>query len=165
MRLLRRCTDLEAWRRSGGEAPLHFVPTMGALHPGHQSLIARAARPILERDIERYLVGRVKALGGEVRKVMWIGRAGAPDRLVMLPPRGALKLGSRDHDGNTTRDEWVENAKDRTVFVELKNPDTIRTFPANARERAQHREHERMRKMGQRVEVIGTYDAVDALLA
>lgn len=38
-----------------------------------------------ERDIENYLVKRVKALGGEVRKVQWIGRRGAPDRLVMLP--------------------------------------------------------------------------------
>lgn len=38
-----------------------------------------------ERDIEAYLVKRVKALGGEVRKVQWIGRRGAPDRLVMLP--------------------------------------------------------------------------------
>jgi hypothetical protein len=38
-----------------------------------------------ERDIERHLVERVKALGGEVRKVQWIGRRGAPDRLVMLP--------------------------------------------------------------------------------
>lgn len=37
-----------------------------------------------ERDIEKYLVQRVKALGGEVRKVQWIGRRGAPDRLVML---------------------------------------------------------------------------------
>jgi len=37
-----------------------------------------------ERDIENYLVGRVKALGGEVRKLRWIGRNGAPDRFVML---------------------------------------------------------------------------------
>jgi hypothetical protein len=38
-----------------------------------------------EREIEKYLVRRVKALGGEVRKVGWIGRNGAPDRVVMLP--------------------------------------------------------------------------------
>lgn len=37
-----------------------------------------------ERDIEEYLLKRVKAMGGEVRKVKWIGRRGAPDRLVML---------------------------------------------------------------------------------
>lgn len=40
-----------------------------------------------ERDIERYLIARVKALGGEVRKVKWIGRRSAPDRLVLLPGR------------------------------------------------------------------------------
>lgn len=38
-----------------------------------------------EADIERYLVKRVKALGGEVRKVRWVGRRGAPDRFLMLP--------------------------------------------------------------------------------
>ena len=38
-----------------------------------------------ERDVENYLVERVKALGGEVRKVRWIGRNHAPDRRVMLP--------------------------------------------------------------------------------
>lgn len=30
---------------------------------------------------------RVRAAGGEVRKVKWIGRRGAPDRLVLLPGR------------------------------------------------------------------------------
>lgn len=40
-----------------------------------------------ESEIEAYLVKRVKAMGGEVRKVQWIGRRGAPDRLVMLPGR------------------------------------------------------------------------------
>jgi hypothetical protein len=38
-----------------------------------------------ERDIEDYLVNRVQAMGGEVRKVQWIGRSGAPDRVVMRP--------------------------------------------------------------------------------
>ena len=38
-----------------------------------------------ESDIEKYLCDEVKALGGEVRKVRWVGRNGAPDRLVMLP--------------------------------------------------------------------------------
>ena len=38
-----------------------------------------------EAKIEKYLCDRVKMLGGEVRKVKWIGRRGAPDRLVMLP--------------------------------------------------------------------------------
>ena len=38
-----------------------------------------------ERDIENYLVKTVKAGGGEVRKVKWIGRRGAPDRVVFLP--------------------------------------------------------------------------------
>lgn len=98
-----------------------------------------------EAQIEKHLVQRVKALGGEVRKVKWIGRTGAPDRLVMLPEKF---------------DRWQT-----AMWVELKNPDTIRTFPADARERAQAREHKRMRRMGQRVEVIGTIEQVERLLA
>lgn len=93
-----------------------------------------------ESDIEAHLVARVKELGGEVRKVQWVGRQGAPDRLVMLPRRHSA------------------------IWVELKNPDTVKTFPANHHERKQHREHERMRKMGQRVVVIGTIEQVEELL-
>lgn len=40
---------------------------------------------MLESVVEDYLTDRVKAHGGEVRKVRWIGRRGAPDRRVMLP--------------------------------------------------------------------------------
>jgi hypothetical protein len=43
-----------------------------------------------EAKVEAHLVARVKALGGEVRKVSWIGRRGAPDRLVLLPGRHVL---------------------------------------------------------------------------
>lgn len=42
-----------------------------------------------ESEIEAYLVRQVKAAGGEVRKCTWVGRRGAPDRLVLLPGRAA----------------------------------------------------------------------------
>lgn len=41
-----------------------------------------------ESTVEGHLVKRVKAVGGEVRKLRWIGRGGAPDRVVMLPGLG-----------------------------------------------------------------------------
>lgn len=100
-----------------------------------------------EPQIEAYLAKRVKELGGEVRKVQWVGRRSAPDRLVMLPYGSA----------------WAHRGG-KTIWVEVKNPETIKHFPADARERAQHREHERMRKLGQRVEVVGTFEQVDAVL-
>lgn len=92
-----------------------------------------------ESVIEGHLVERVKHLGGEVRKLKWVGRNSAPDRLVMLPAKPPL-------------------------FVELKRPGGLATFPCNARERAQLREHERMRKMGQRVVVVDSIEGVEELL-
>ena len=95
-----------------------------------------------ESDIEDYLVKRVKAMGGEVRKVQWIGRIGAPDRLVMLPFKESLYSGRLK----------------TTIWVELKAP--------GAKPRpSQLREHERMRAMGQRVEVIDSLEGVEELLS
>jgi hypothetical protein len=94
-----------------------------------------------ESQIEKYLVKRVHELGGEVRKIRFIGRNGAPDRLVMLPPR--LPEGG----------DWT----DPTIWVELK-------APGKEPEPHQLREHERMRRMGQRVEVIDSIEGVEALL-
>jgi hypothetical protein len=63
-----------------------------------------------ESKIEKALVRRVREARGEVRKVQWVGRRGAPDRLVMLPgrnpvlvelkaPKGRLsKLQEREHE-------------------------------------------------------------------
>ena len=98
---------------------------------------------VRERDIEAHLVKRVKALGGEVRKVQWIGRRGAPDRLVMTPSAPIGNGGTKFA---------------RTTWVELKAPGV-------APETYQLREHARMRKMGQRVVVIDSIEGVEELLS
>lgn len=119
-----------------------------------------------ERDIEKHLVARVKALGGEVRKVQWIGRRGAPDRLVML---GLDKAAARLADAIGMLREDPDRQVDETelllellgmvaVWPELKAPGV-------KPEAYQLREHERMRKMGQRVVVIDSIEAVEELLA
>jgi hypothetical protein len=87
---------------------------------------------VRESAIEKHLVDRVKAAGGEVRKVQFIGRRGAPDRFVMMPRRFGF---------------WVE----------LKAPGKVA-------EPHQVREHERMIKMGQRVEVVDSIARVDELM-
>jgi hypothetical protein len=98
---------------------------------------------VRESEIEKHLVKRVKELGGEVRKVSWIGRRGAPDRLVMLPEvRG--------------RFDW-ENIRAQTIWVELK-------ATGKKAEPHQLREHARMRAMGQSVVVIDSIDGVEELL-
>lgn len=39
----------------------------------------------LEEVVEEYFCRSVEEAGGEVRKVSWLGRRGAPDRLALLP--------------------------------------------------------------------------------
>lgn len=95
-----------------------------------------------EAVIERHLVKLVKQMGGEVRKVQWIGRRGAPDRLVMLPV-SALRDG-----------RW---SNVRTIWVELKAADGVLS-------KAQEREHKRMRDMGQCVVVLWSKEDVEELL-
>jgi len=101
------------------------------------------ARRSHERDIERYLVKRAKALGGEVRKVTWQGRRFAPDRIVMLPRALHNSFGML-----TTC----------TLWVELKAPGEKPTS-------GQIREHARMRALGQRVEVVDSFARVDEVLS
>lgn len=97
-----------------------------------------------ESTIEKYLIKQVKAHGGEVRKVQWIGRNGAPDRLVMLP------------------DFWWHCAHGQAgrpgpIFVELKATGEKPTA-------AQLREHKRMGDCHVRVVVIDSIEGVDELL-
>lgn len=101
-------------------------------------------KELRESDIETYLVDKVKAMGGEVRKVQWIGRKGAPDRLVMLPAQA-------------TNAGFLRRPA-RTIWVELKAPGKLA-------DHHQSREHNRMRAMGQRVEVADSFKRVDEVLS
>jgi len=116
------------------------------------------ARPLRESDIEKYLVKRVKELGGECRKIQFIGRPGAPDRLVMLPPKFTRAMVSKVFD--VPEDQMVPESYTlgRTIWIELK-------APGKKAEPHQLREHARMRKMGQRVVVIDSLEDVDEVLS
>ena len=68
-----------------------------------------------ESDIEDHLVKRVKTLGGEVRKVRWIGRNGAPDRLVMLPWRTTIWVELKAPDQKAKPHQVREHVRMRTM--------------------------------------------------
>ena len=73
-----------------------------------------------ERDIENYLVKRVKALGGEVRKVNWVNRRGAPDRLVMLPDKAfwvEVKAPSAEAEPHQLREHTRMREMGQVVFL------------------------------------------------
>lgn len=86
-----------------------------------------------ERDIKDQLLALVAS--GFARKVKWENRPGAPDWVVCLPGY-------------------------REVWLELKRPGLAAKFPANAHERIQHREHEKMRAAGMAVFVCDSEEGL-----
>lgn len=112
---------------------------------------------MLETDIEGYLVQRVEAIGGMARKFVSPGHDKVPDRLILLP------IGRRN-GGDPDTDSIGYIVGQCVVFVETKKPGELATFPKNAHERGQLREHERLRALGFRVEVIDTKEGVDAFV-
>lgn len=89
-----------------------------------------------EGKIEAYLRRRVLETGGRIRKLSWIGRRGAPDRLIWWRgPWGPL-----------------------LAFVELKAPGKKAT-PQQARE------HDRLRADGFTVLVVDSLEGAEAFIA
>lgn len=107
-----------------------------------------------ESQIEKALVRRVKLLGGEVRKVSWVNRHGAPDRLLLLPPEIIENLPGY-------REQYMRPVDNRVAWqhplVELKRP-------GKEAEDHQAREHVRLRAAGFVVLVIDSLEAVDRWL-
>ena len=101
-----------------------------------------------EITIEMTVCGKAELAGYMVRKCQWIGRRGAPDRLVLLPLRvfDWGDMGERPYP-----------RQPEAIWVELK-------APGKKPEPHQEREHQRLRAMGQRVEVIDSIEGVERLL-
>ena len=88
-----------------------------------------------EQRVEDYLIKRVEETGGFTRKIQWIGRRGAPDRLCGWPP-SRYRIGCFG-------------------MIEMKRPLTPKA------EAHQKREHERLRSIGIRVDVLTSFEDVD----
>lgn len=72
-----------------------------------------------ERDIERALVKRVKAKGGEIRKLMWIGRRAAPDRLVKMPGQQVVFVELKAPGGKLSKLQELEHRRLRAIGLRV----------------------------------------------
>lgn len=95
---------------------------------------------IKENKIEQYLIDRVKEMGGETRKVKWIGRRFAPDRLAMFtdywPVYPELK---RPKGGRLSTGQIREHERMRACGLDVRVANTKATVDymlANLRRRA-----------------------------
>ena len=95
-----------------------------------------------ETVVEKHLRKKATAAGALVRKMVWPGHRGAPDRLVIWPD-AVLGLISSGADGGP-----------RIDLVELKRP-------GGTLEDHQAREHEKLRSMGCTVLTLDSIEAVD----
>lgn len=76
-----------------------------------------------ESRVESALVRGVKAAGGEVRKVSWVGRRHAPDRIVLWPMLGIdwieLKApGKKARAGQAREHRRLERALQRVYVLD-----------------------------------------------
>jgi hypothetical protein len=75
---------------------------------------------VRERDIERQLVKRVKALGGETQKLAFIGRRGAPDRLVKMPGKPLMFIELKAPGGRLSRLQDLEHRRLRAIGLDVR---------------------------------------------
>jgi hypothetical protein len=86
-----------------------------------------------ESVIEQYLHDRVRALGGDYRRVSWIGRNGANDDLILLPGRHVLvecKKPGKSATSAQAREHDRLRAAGFEVHVVSTRPDIDALFPA-----------------------------------
>jgi hypothetical protein len=73
-----------------------------------------------ESKIEKMLVKRATAMGGLVRKLAWVGRRGAPDRLVKLPDRPPMFVELKAPGGKLSKLQELEHRRMRDVGLDVR---------------------------------------------
>lgn len=80
---------------------------------------------MLERDVMRHLSKQARAHGGEVRKLRWIGRAHAPDLVLLLPAHHYLiegkRPGAKPRDGQAREHVRLMKAGFRVLVLDSKD--------------------------------------------
>lgn len=99
-----------------------------------------------EGKVEDYFVAQCETHGALVRKLAYIGRRGAPDRMVVWRP------------GRNPKGYYSTKFGHHIDFVELK-------APGKKPDPHQKREHKRLRDLGCNVFVIDSKEAVDKYIA
>ena len=87
---------------------------------------------MLERDIERAFVARVRALGGMADKFTSPGKRSVPDRLVTLPGGRVLFVELKAPGKKPTTGQLKDHARRRTLGCDVRVIDTleaVRAFP------------------------------------
>lgn len=79
---------------------------------------------MLERDIEQYLVRRIKRLGGMAEKFTSPGRRSVPDRLVTLPGGRVVFIELKAPGKNPTENQLRDHQRRRDLGCEVMVIDT-----------------------------------------
>lgn len=84
-----------------------------------------------ESAVERAFCTRVAALGLVQRKVQWVGRRGAPDRVVLLPDSRVLWVELKSPTGRLSGGQVREHARLQAAgqtVISINNVEDARTW-------------------------------------
>ena len=76
-----------------------------------------------ESQIEQYLIKEIKKLGIETRKVQWIGRDGAPDRLILA--KGGIYVELKAPGKEPRENQLREHDKMRAAGIRVEVIDSL----------------------------------------
>lgn len=80
---------------------------------------------MLEAGIENPVVKRAQRAGYFVRKVQWVGRVGAPDRLFARKDRGQVYIEFKKPGGEARRSQREEHRRMREAGIEVHVCDNV----------------------------------------